>query len=113
MVKRQKNQDRYKILFWVSVAIIFLLLSTFTAAFFYIKNKVEAYYETTTSLSRISDPSYLGLTTKQAQTTARKEKLHLRIVRNEGIADFISQDYRTDRVNISIEKGRVVKAERY
>lgn len=113
MVRRNKSQDKYKILFWSAVAVIVLLLVISISTFFYIKNRVEDSYQGMNSLSHISDPSYVGLSLEEAQATARKEKLELRIVRREGAPYFLNDDYRTNRVNVSIERGKVVKAERY
>ena len=113
MVKGKKGHDKYKTLFWIAIGVIAFLLITFVTMSFYVKGKVEDFYQSTNNLSRISDPSYVGLSLEKAQDTAHREKLELRIVRHEGLIYALNDDYRTNRVNVSVEDGRVVKAERY
>ena len=57
--------------------------------------------------------SYIGLSEEDATEKARAEGYDHRIVARDGEEFMVTMDYREDRINFSIENGRVVKADFY
>jgi hypothetical protein len=52
----------------------------------------------------------VGKTLDQAKALCESAGMRLRITREDGEAKIVTMDYRTDRVNVHLENGKVVKA---
>lgn len=55
------------------------------------------------------DKKLVGLTTKEAEHMCRTTMTPLRIVREDHKSYMITDDFRPDRINIEIDKGKVTK----
>lgn len=49
----------------------------------------------------------IGLTLQEAHQVLRARDMTLRVTQQDGVHGFVTEDYRTDRVNVSVTQGRV------
>jgi hypothetical protein len=52
----------------------------------------------------------IGKTVDEAKALCESANMRLRITRTDGVAHIVTMDYRTDRVNVHVENGKVTKA---
>lgn len=53
----------------------------------------------------------VGQTVEEAQRLARAQGYKFRIIVQDGKSFFVTADYRTDRVNVEVAAGKVVRAD--
>lgn len=59
-----------------------------------------------------SDRDFVGLTEAEGEALAKERKLAYRVVMVDGEHRPATRDYRPDRVNFELEKGRIVRTTR-
>lgn len=59
-----------------------------------------------------SDSDFVGLTEAEGEALAKERKLAHRVVMVDGEHRPATRDYRPDRVNFELEKGRIVRTSR-
>lgn len=59
-----------------------------------------------------SDKAFIGLTEAEGAALAKERKLSSRVLSIDGQPRPATMDYRIDRVNFEIEKGRIAKVSR-
>jgi hypothetical protein len=52
----------------------------------------------------------VGKTVEEAEALCKSAGMRLRVTRTDGVAHIVTRDYRTDRVNVHLEQGKVVNA---
>lgn len=60
-------------------------------------------------LSPTTEQAYLGLSKATALSKAKEAKLKARIVKEDGKLFMVTKDYRPDRLNFTIESGKVTR----
>ncbi|MEM1441358.1 MAG: hypothetical protein AAGF67_03385 [Verrucomicrobiota bacterium] len=68
--------------------------------------------ESTTSETEPKDEDMVGLSQEAAEALAKERGLKSRVVSVDGDVRPVTMDYLQDRVNFTIEKGKVVKVNR-
>ena len=58
------------------------------------------------------DSDFVGLSIEEGEALAKKRKLASRVIEIDGEGLMATGDYRIDRVNFSIAKGKIIKATR-
>ncbi|MGJ8697465.1 MAG: hypothetical protein ACSHYF_14200 [Verrucomicrobiaceae bacterium] len=58
-----------------------------------------------------SDSPYIGLTKEAAMLRAKKEGKRARVVSEDGRQSMVTKDYRPDRLNFTIEAGKVTRVQ--
>jgi hypothetical protein len=53
--------------------------------------------------------SYLGMTLEAASARADKAGIRWRIVEEDGKPRLVTKDYRPDRLNFAVEKGKIIR----
>lgn len=59
-----------------------------------------------------ADNDFIGLTKEEAKVLAEKWKIACRVVMEDGESFPVTLDFREDRLNFSVEKGKIVKVTR-
>jgi len=54
--------------------------------------------------------AFIGLNLQEAKQLAAANNVQLRVAKQEGKMFLLSADFRTDRVNVEIEKGKIILA---
>lgn len=60
----------------------------------------------------VKDSDFVGLTVEAGEALAKERGLANRVVSVDGEVRPVTMDYREDRINFTIEKGKIVKATR-
>lgn len=60
----------------------------------------------------VKDSDFVGLTVEAGESLAKERDLANRVVSVDGEVRPVTMDYREDRINFTIEKGKIVKATR-
>ena len=58
------------------------------------------------------DSDFVGLSLEEGEALAKQRKLACRVIMIDGEGLMVTTDYRSDRVNFSIAKGKIVKVSR-
>lgn len=62
--------------------------------------------------TKSTDETFIGLDEKAAQTLAKDQKLHFRVTKRDGTDLPATMDYRPDRINATIEDGKITATSR-
>jgi len=77
-----------------------------------VSKEAEEVVKPATDSSAKGDDRYIGLTQEAAMALAKKEGVPSRVVSVDGEVGMVTMDYRPDRLNFTVVKGKVTKVTR-